>query len=216
MNIQNDDGSREQDVNKYSKCCPYSQAYTLGHQDTLRQILLHAWNRFQWCPFSNTQMSFGPCATVQVRPCHHNRHTIKRIYSPRCFKKIKNWMPTSWNLWLVSWAMSLHIWTACRSWHNLHLTQTCLIPLTCRGAVSCEDAEGQALTTIMYWHIKPRTGQLFEWISYTHPSMFFRPEQRGWQDYSCQTELQLGGSNSKAQVFWVTMTPQVTKSLIPK
>lgn len=97
--------------------------------------MLHAWSRFQRCPFSSTQMPFGPCATVQVRPCHHNRHTIKRIYAPRCFKKIKKGMPPSWNLWLVSWAMSLHIWAAWGPWHNLHPTQTCLTPVICGGAV---------------------------------------------------------------------------------
>lgn len=79
-----------------------------------------------------------PHATVQARPSHHNRHTIKRIYSPRCIKKIKNGMPPSWNLWLESWATSLHMWAAWGPWHNLHPTQTCLTPVICTGAVSWE------------------------------------------------------------------------------
>lgn len=83
-------------------------------------------------------MSSGPSATVQVRPCHHNTHTINRIYAPRCFRKTKtNWMLPSWNPWLASWATSLHKGSL-GPWHNLHPTQTCLTPVICRGAVSWE------------------------------------------------------------------------------
>lgn len=150
MNIPNDAGSNKQDVNKYSKCCP-DKAHTFGHQDTLRQMLLHAWNRCQWYPFSRTHVSFGPSPTAQVRPCHHNRHTMKGIYSPRCFKKIKNETPPSSSLWLVSWATSLHIWAAWGPWHHLHPTQICLTPIICRGAASRE----LLVNMLRGWHWQP-------------------------------------------------------------
>lgn len=83
---------------------------------------------------------------------------------------------------------------------------------------SCEHAEGLTLTTIMHWHIKQEQASYLS--DSLHPPECIQAHPSDWsggrQDCDCQTELQLGGSNSKAQMFGVTMTSQVTELLIPK